>query len=159
MEEKRNDEKKTHLRDARYACGGIAACDTQRLRQKCSRTAGDRACCHRAGITFHTWQTASIGYADDGSMQPEYYVRFSDSDILYGHLKNGQFVLDHSDKIVALEETPTGGFRVQAQASNGAQYTFRTCESDDTILEYYETWREEEFAEMYRGGASLSRCS
>jgi hypothetical protein len=106
-----------------------------------------------------TWQTASMGYADDGSMQPEYYVRFSDSDILYGHLKNGQFVLDHSDKIVALEETPTGGFRVQAQASNGAQYTFRTCESDDTILEYYETWREEEFAEMYRGGASLSRCS
>lgn len=106
-----------------------------------------------------TWQTASMGYADDGSMQPEYYVRFSDSDILYGHLKNGQFVLDHSDKIVALEETPTGGFRVQAQASNGAQYTFRTCESDDMILEYYETWREEEFAEMYRGGASLSRCS
>lgn len=106
-----------------------------------------------------TWQTASMGYAEDGAMQPEYYVRFSDSDILYGHLKNGQFVLDHSDKIVSLEETPTGGYRVQAQAANGAQYTFRTCESDDTILEYYETWREEEFAEMYRGGASLSRCS
>ena len=106
-----------------------------------------------------TWQTASMGYADDGMMQPEYYVQFSDSDILYGHLKNDQFVLDHADKIRSLEETPAGGYRVQAQASNGVRYTFQTCESDDTILEYYETWREEEFAEMYRGGASLNRCS
>ncbi len=106
-----------------------------------------------------TWQTASMGYAADGMMQPEYYVQFSDSDILYGHLKNGQFLLDHADKILSLEETPSGGYRVQAQASNGVRYTFQTCESDDTILEYYETWREEEFAEMYRGGASLNRCS
>ncbi len=106
-----------------------------------------------------TWQTASMGYADDGTMQPEYYVRFSGTDILYGHLKNGQFVLDHSDKIISFEETSTGGYRVQAQTSNGSQYTFQTCESDDNMLEYYETWREEEFAEMYRGGASLSRCS
>lgn len=106
-----------------------------------------------------TWQTASMGFALDGTMQPEYYVRFTDSDVLYGHLENGQLVLDHSDTIFSIGEASTGGYCVQAQASNGVQYTFRTCESDDTVLEYYETWQEEAFAEMYRGGASLSRSS
>ncbi len=106
-----------------------------------------------------TWQTASMGYADDGTMYPEYYVQFTNSDILYGHLKNGQFVLDHSDKIICLEATAAEGVRVQAEASNGIQYTYQTCESDNDVLEYYETWREEDFPEMYRGGASLSRSS
>ena len=106
-----------------------------------------------------TWQTASMGYESDGTMSPEYYVRFTDSEVVYGHMKNGEFVPDHADPIIRLSADAAGGVKVQAQASNGAQYTFRTCESDDTILEYYETWREEEFAKMYRGGASLSRCS
>jgi hypothetical protein len=106
-----------------------------------------------------TWQTASMGYADDGTMQPEYFVRFTKSEILYGHLKDGQFVLDYSDNICSLEETANGGTRVQAEAANGVQYTFQTSESDNAVLEYYETWQEEDFAEMYRGGASLSRCS
>ena len=106
-----------------------------------------------------TWQTASIGFSDDGTMQPEYYVRFADSDILYGHLNDGQFVLDHSDKIVSLEASATGGIRVQAEASNGVQYTYQTSESDDNVLEYYETWREGDFPETYRGGASLSRST
>ena len=105
-----------------------------------------------------TWQTASVEYADDGTMAPEYYVRFTDSEILYGHLKDGQFVLDHSDKIVSFSETISGGCKVQAEAANGVQYTYQTCESDDTVLEYYETWQEDSFSEMYRGGASLSRC-
>ena len=47
--------------------------------------------------------------------------------------------------------------RRQAEAANGVQYTYQTCESDENILEYYETWKEEEFPDMYRGGASLSR--
>ena len=105
-----------------------------------------------------TWQTASVEYSDDGAMQPAYYVRFTDADILYGHLKDGLFVLDHFDKIVSFEETVFGGHSVQAQASNGAPYTYRTSESDENVLEYYETWREEDFPEAYRGGASLSRC-
>jgi len=106
-----------------------------------------------------TWQTASMGYADDGSMSPEYYVRFTESGILYGHLKDGQFVLDHSDQIVSIENITAGRYKVQAEASNGVQYTYRTSESDENILEYYETWREEEFAETYRGGASLNRIN
>ena len=106
-----------------------------------------------------TWQTASMQYADDGTVYPEYHVQFTDSDILYGHMKDGQFVLDHSDRIVHLEKTAAGGFIVQAEASNGTQYTYQTCESDDDILEYYETWREEDFPDMYRGGASLSRSA
>ena len=103
------------------------------------------------------WQTASIGYADDGTISPEYYARFTDEDIIYGHLKDGQFVPDYSDKIIRLSETATGGFRVQAEASNGARYTYQTSESDNHMLEYYETWREEDFPETYRGGASLNR--
>ena len=105
-----------------------------------------------------TWQTASMGYEADGTMHPEYYVQFTDSEIRYGHLKDGAFVLDHTDRIVSLEGTAAGGSRIRAEASNGAQYTYQTCESDENVLEYFETWREEDFPEMYRGGASLSRC-
>ena len=104
-----------------------------------------------------TWQTASMSYADDGTMQPEYYVRFTDTEIVYGHMMNGAFVSDHADAILRLVDAPAGGVRLQAQASNGVQYTYQTCESDSNVLEYYETWRAEEFSETYRGGASLSR--
>lgn len=106
-----------------------------------------------------TWQTASIVNENDGTAHPEYYVRFTDSEILYGHMKDGAFVLDNSDKIVRLEETAAGGFKVQAEAANGVQYTFQTSESDNDVLEYYETWNEADFSDSYRGGASLSRCS
>ena len=104
-----------------------------------------------------TWQTASMAYEDGGTLSPEYYVRFTDSDIHYGHIRDGQFVLDHSDRISRFEETAAGGFLVQAESSNGVRYSYRTCESDGNILEYYETWNEADFPEMYRGGASLSR--
>ena len=50
-----------------------------------------------------TWQTASMAYEADGTMYPEYFVRFTDSEILYGHMKNGDFIPDHSDKIIHLE--------------------------------------------------------
>ena len=105
-----------------------------------------------------TWQTASMGYEDDETIQPEYYIQFTDSDINYGHMKNGAFVLDHSDKITLFEDTEAGGFRIQAESSNGTQYTYQTSKEDADLLEYYETWNEAEFPEMYRGGASLSRC-
>ena len=84
---------------------------------------------------------------------------FTDTDIVYGHMKDGEFVFDHSDKISLLQETAAGRFRVQATGSNGVQYTYQTSEGDDSVLESYETWREEDFPAMYRGGASLSRLS
>ena len=101
------------------------------------------------------WQTASIGYMDGEDMQPEYYVEFTGSGINYGHMKDGAFVLDHSDMITLLEETSSGGYKVQAESANGVQYTFQTAESDPNVLEYYETWDESAFSEMYRAGASL----
>jgi pyruvate dehydrogenase complex dehydrogenase (E1) component len=98
-----------------------------------------------------------MGYEDDGTVFPEYDVQFTDSDIIYGHMKDGIFTQDHADKIISLEATATGGFKVQAKAANGIEYTYRTCENDKDVLEYYETWMEEDFPEMYRGGASLSK--
>ena len=103
-----------------------------------------------------TWQTASIGYIDGDDMQPDYYVEFTDTEINYGHMKDGEFALDHSDKISLLEKRE-GGYRIQAESANGIKYTYQTSEEDENVLEYYETWNEEEFSEMYRGGASLSR--
>ncbi len=105
-----------------------------------------------------TWQTASMGYEYYGTYQPEYYVQFTNSEILYGHMKNGEFVPDHSDGIIRLEAIAPGRFKVQAQSSNGKQYTYLTCEGDNRVMEYYETWSEREFPETYRAGASLSRC-
>lgn len=104
-----------------------------------------------------TWQTASMGYEDDGTMYPEYYVQFTDSDIVYGHMKDDVFTPDHSDRISSSEETGPGVFRIQAEAANGVRYTYQTSESDVDVLEYYETWDGEYFPEMYRGGASLVR--
>lgn len=106
-----------------------------------------------------TWQTASMGYESDGTMSPEYYVRFTDSEVVYGHMKNGEFVPDHADPIIRLSADAAGGVKVQAQASYGTRYTYQTSESDQNVLEYYETWNENEFSEMYRGGASLSSSS
>ena len=104
-----------------------------------------------------TWQTASIGYEEDGEMQPEYYVQFGDSQIIYGHMQDGDFVPDHSDNIALIEQLESGGYRVQAESEKGVQYTYQTAESDENIMEYYETWNEDEFPDKYSGSASLSR--
>ena len=104
-----------------------------------------------------TWQTASVSYEADGSMQPEYYVQFTDTQINYGHMKDNEFVVDHSDKISLLDKTKEGGYKVRAISDNGVEYTYQTSESDSNVLEYFETWNEDEFADMYRGGASLSK--
>ncbi len=107
-----------------------------------------------------TWETGSIGYAaDDGTVQPLYYVQFTDSEINYGHLKEGKFVSEYSDKICLMEETGDSRYRVQAEASNGGKYTYQTCETDKDTLEYYDAWDEKEFPEKYSGGASLTRSS
>ncbi|MCR5469233.1 MAG: hypothetical protein K6F37_09750 [Lachnospiraceae bacterium] len=106
------------------------------------------------------WQTASIGYVDEDdedSMQPDYYVQFTDTEINYGHLKGDEFVLDHSDEISTIGRTADGLYRIQAGTESGGQYTFQTSEDDPDVLEYYETWNEEVFSEVYRAGASLSR--
>lgn len=105
-----------------------------------------------------TWQTASIGYEVDGDMQPSYYVQFGDAEIIYGHMQDGEFVPDHFDEITLFEQLESGGFKVQAESENGVQYTYQTAESDESILEYYETWNEDEFPDKYSGSASLSKC-
>ena len=105
------------------------------------------------------WQTASMGYEYYGTLQPEYYVQFTNSEIIYGHMKNGEYVPDHSDRIIRLDEIAPGEFKVQAESSNGAHYTYLTCESDHDVLEYYGTWSEEEFPETYSISSSLGKCS
>lgn len=103
-----------------------------------------------------TWQTASIGYEDGDTMQPEYYVQFSGMNINYGHMKDGEFVLDHTDAIDTIESLAVG-CRIQAESENGVRYTYQTSEVDENVLDYYETWEENEFSDKYSGGASLSR--
>ncbi len=105
-----------------------------------------------------TWQTASIGYEADGEMQPEYYVRFTDKDIIYGHMDKNDFVPDHFDSISLFEELQEGGYKIQAESDNGVKYTYKSAEGDIDALEYYGTWNEDEFSDKYSGSASLSRC-
>ena len=106
-----------------------------------------------------TWQTASIGYVDGDDMQPEYYVQFTETEVNYGHMKDGTFAVDHSDKISEIEKTASGEYKVKAESANGVQYTYQTSEDDSEVLEYFETWNEDDFPEMYRGGASLSKSN
>ena len=107
-----------------------------------------------------TWQTASMGYeGEDGNLYPEYMVQFTESEIQYGHMVDGAFVLDHSDKISLIAEIGSGRYRVQATGANGVQYTFQTSESDTNVLEYYETWDENAFTGTYSAGASLVRSN
>lgn len=104
------------------------------------------------------WQTASVTMDADGNMAPAYHVRFLDGSIVYGHMKDGAFAEDHRDRITSVTET-AAGVRIQAEASNGVQYSYQSCESDGDVLEYYETWDEAAFPEAYRGGASLFRSN
>lgn len=106
-----------------------------------------------------TWQTASMGYEFYGTLQPEYYVQFTSREIIYGHMRNGEFIPDHSDNIIHLTEISSGVFRIQAEASNGAHYTYLTSQNDHDVLEYYGTWKEEEFPTTYSMSASLGRVS
>lgn len=104
-----------------------------------------------------TWQTVSVMVNEDGTGAPEHYVQFTDKEINYGRMENVKFVTEYSDKVSLFEKTSTGGFIVQAETSTGSKYTFRTAESDPSIMEYYGTWDEKDFAEEYSGSASLMR--
>ena len=105
------------------------------------------------------WQAASITTKDDNTMEPAYYVQFTKTEICYGHMKDGQFVKDSSDKIVRFSKTVDGSYLVQAESAKAGKYTFKTSESDQTIMEYYNTWEDAEFADKYIGGSSISKCS
>ena len=105
----------------------------------------------------YTWFTASMVTDADGNSRPEWEVRFFEDAIEYGYVENDKFVLDHSDKICSLEQISEHGFIVQAETEDGAQYTYKTSEDDETILEYYGTWDEKEYADNYSGSASLFR--
>ena len=104
-----------------------------------------------------TWVTASMGYEYFGTSQPEYYVQFSDSEINYLHMKEEELVIDHSNKIVSIEETSPGIYIIQAETANGGQYSYKTDENDVDQLNYYSTWDKADFPNTYSGGSSLSR--
>ena len=104
-----------------------------------------------------TWVTASQGYEYYGIVQAEYYVRFSGTDIIYGHMKEDEFVPDHTDMASLIEPAPGGGCIVKAESENGGKYTYRSAENNRDVLDYYGTWDENDFPNQYSGGASLSR--
>lgn len=106
-----------------------------------------------------TWETASQGYEYFDTPQAEYYVRFMDSEIVYGHMQDDEFVFDHSDKIVDLEEIAEGRYKVKAETANGGQYTYMTSESSNDLLFYYMTWDEDEFPDQLSGSSSIGRIS
>lgn len=108
-----------------------------------------------------TWDTASMGYEYYGESQAEYYVRFTDTEIIYGHMKGDEFVPDHANKIDSIEELDDGRYRIRATYSSGEQYTYQSSESDSEyidgfdVLNYYWTWDEDEFSSSYSAGSSL----
>ncbi|MCR4691989.1 MAG: hypothetical protein K5739_11650 [Lachnospiraceae bacterium] len=104
-----------------------------------------------------TWKSASIVENEEGMADALFYVQFTEKEISYGHMKDGVFTLDHADPITLITATPDGGSCVQARSQSGTEYTYRTAEGDNNVMEYYETWKEEEFPDKYSAGASISR--
>ena len=103
-----------------------------------------------------TWTTASqTEYY--GTPQPEHYVRFTDSEILYEHMKDGEFILDYSCKIVSIEKIAEGKYIVKAETSEGGRYTYKTSDEDNNFMWYYMTWNEDEFSENLSGSSSIGK--
>ena len=103
------------------------------------------------------WATASMVPYENGDVQPEWYVEFEGYAINYGHMEGDKFVVDHSDDVQCQMSDSDGNLFVQAENADGIQYTYRISEDDKDVLEYYETWNEDEYADTYSGSASLSR--
>ena len=103
------------------------------------------------------WSTSSMVPDEFGNISAEWVVEFEDMMIHYGHVVDGEFVVDHTDIIRYLEQYGEHSFRIKSETASGVQYTYKTSENDETILEYYETWDEDKYADTYSGGASLSR--
>ncbi len=108
-------------------------------------------------LTDCMWSTASIVTDESGNAAPEWTVVFGHTTIDYGHVEDGEFIADHSDKITLLEQYSEHSFKIQAESGSGVKYTYQTSASDETVLEYYETWDEEEYPDTYSGSASLCR--
>ena len=64
------------------------------------------------------------------------------------------FTQEHSAKIVSAHKNDSGNYVINLVSDNG-KYSYLLS---DSTLEYYETWDESEFADMYRGGASLTKA-
>lgn len=105
-----------------------------------------------------TWQSASVA-EKDGKSEPEFYVRFTRTEIQYGHMNEGEFVNDRSDKISRIDRNIEGYYLIQAESAKTGKYTFKTSKNDTGIMEYYTTWDENEFADKYVGGSSISKCN
>ena len=102
-----------------------------------------------------TWSTSSMVPDEFGNVVPEWSVVFEDMNIVYGHVSGGNFVVDHTDEISSFEQYGEHSFKIEAESASGVQYTYKTSEKDENILEYYETWDEDKYADTYSGGASL----
>ena len=72
-------------------------------------------------------------------------------------VKNNHPVVSMLDDIELLEQYSEHSFKIQAVSSTGVKYTYQTSASDETVLEYYETWDESEYPDKYSGSASLCR--
>ena len=103
------------------------------------------------------WSTSSMVPDEFGNISAEWVVEFEDMMIHYGHVVDGEFVVDHTDIIRYLEQYGEHSFKIKSETASGVQYTYKTSENDENILEYYETWDEVEYADTYSGGASLTR--
>ena len=105
-----------------------------------------------------TWQSASMA-EKDGKSEPEFYVRFTRTEVQYGHMNEGEFVNDRSDRISRIDRNIEGYYLIQAESAKTGKYTFKTSKDDTGIMEYYTTWDENEFADKYVGGSSISKCN
>ena len=105
------------------------------------------------------WQCVTIS-DEEKEYASLYYVKFTSSEINYGHMTDdGEFVLDYSDKITLFECVAPGFYTIQAENSNGNQYTYQTAEDDNTIMNYYGSWNEDEFADTYSASSSLMKMN
>ena len=102
-----------------------------------------------------TWMSGSMT-GENENYPAEKYVQFTDSEINYGHMSDdGNFEVEYSDTITSFKEISEGIYRVQAESKDGSQYTYQTNEHDNTVLDYYGTWNEDEFHDNYSGSSSL----
>ena len=72
---------------------------------------------------------------------------------------DGNFEVEYSHTITSIKEISDGIYRVQAESQDGSQYTYQTNEQDNTVLDYYGTWNEDEFHDSYSGSNSLFKCN
>lgn len=139
--------------------GGTVAVSSENPSGSDAGDAGDKTAEDDSLAIPGTWQAASVVSSGDDSMAPAFYVQFTKTEICYGHMTDGQFVKEYSDKITRFDKTIDGHYLVQAESAKAGQYTFKTSESDTSIMEYYSTWADAEFADKYIGGSSISKCS